>query len=98
MHSTVQVTLKDTCNKDVRLVPYAKWLEAVRASSDKGNDSDVMALAANPITKLLDYFDSIAEGEALQSRLNQKKTLHASEFLRSLEVLQIQWIRGWKAE
>lgn len=103
---TIKSTIQETMQKGVDIVPYAQWLDLVKAQAtqtDKLSIAEQEASSArNPAVKLLDFFESLQNGkerghrdEGDRKRLVMDKTLQSSRVLTDLEPIRHEWIEGW---
>lgn len=92
-------TLEGVLNRErgtsTAVVPYAKWVEMLRASGGDAMDTAQMS-KRNPAIKLLSFFEEMAsDANKQQAKLDQIKTLSRSQKLRQMEPLRMDWVTGW---
>ncbi|TID18681.1 putative AMP dependent ligase/synthetase [Venturia nashicola] len=90
---TLESVLNYKREKRMAVVPYAKWVESLRASGD-GMDMAQMS-KRNPAIKLLSFFEEMATDGNRQAKLDQVKTLERSRELQKMEPLKMEWVAGW---
>ena len=87
--SSLLPMVKDRLGKDVRIVSYASWLKALQESVDRVED-----IGFNPAVKLLDFFESLQESDAMPE-METKQTVQASEAMAALGPVTKEWMAKW---
>lgn len=93
----------DTPGKQVKTVSPAVWLKTLRASfQELEGDSDLML--KNPAVKLSDFFEKLwladtgPSESAPQHSMKINRALEASQTLRSLGPIRLEWMYKWVQE
>ena len=95
--------LSGLSNKVIKAVPYATWVKAVRAESEKNvNRAELAKLVDEvPAIKLLPFFEMFTDTSKDFPELEVRNAPQVSRHLRELEGIEPQWmelwIRGWLA-
>jgi hypothetical protein len=106
---TVKSILEDTLSVEpaptanyIKIIPFQAWIEhlqstgaAVTGSSISGVSADVVY--RNPAIKLLDFYKSLLnlDESAPSCTFDIRKTSEASQSLKILEPIRVEWIASW---
>lgn len=93
----------DTPGKQVKIVSPAVWLQSLRSSfQELEGDSDLML--KNPAAKLSDFFEKLwladtgSSETAPQHSMKMDRALEASQTLRNLGPIRLEWMYKWVQE
>lgn len=89
-----------TENADIKVVQFEEWIGLLRSTASTLIENPNLAvdmLRENPAVKLLEFYESLADGgvSQLPKQLAIRKTLGTSPSLRSLEAIKPEWLCGW---
>lgn len=90
MVPTVRDCLQKGSRKEIKVVSYTEWLEALRNSQPD--------MKTNPAYALFDWYVMIGQKENVgifRQRVGQKESLLGSRTLRELGKVSEKWMRGW---
>ncbi|KAI0424717.1 hypothetical protein F5Y09DRAFT_323623 [Xylaria sp. FL1042] len=72
----------------IEVVPLDAWVDALREST-----SEMREVAANPATKLVDFYDSLIRGNEMQ--LGTEHSLGVSKTLSTVGPVRLEWMDNW---
>ena len=82
--------VKEGLSKDIEVVPYHEWVDALEQSATKTED-----VGQNPAIKLLDFFKGLEQKAGGSAPLETKGTAKSSKTLAELGPVSPEWMAIW---
>lgn len=82
----------------VQPVYFREWLMRLKASAKEAESNGHLDMERNPAIRLIDFYTTLAENEEASRRLLSAASERASQTLRDLGPLKLDWLRNWMVQ
>lgn len=82
----------------VQPVPFEKWVERLKASTEEGENDNDIDLERNPAISLEDFYSDALGTKKRQPVLRVNAATKASKTLRELGPLSRDWLENWMVQ
>lgn len=85
-------------NGTVHPVPFAEWLQKLKASAEFAEFDEKVDVERNPAIRLVEFYSNAADADKGQRVLPTTASTGASATLRDLGPLKRRWLEGWMVQ